>query len=200
VLSVIDPATGAVDRRIEVGACAADLLVEPGVAWVAAFEGGGVDRVDLTTGQIERLPSGGARPLRLARLGAHVYALDADSLRVRELDTGAEWSLPVTGKNAPFLAESADALIPWAGRLVVTAHAVDRFRVLSLDPATGEVAILHERQALFGQVGFDSGNSAFRMCGQYGDAVFTLTPWDVDAAGRLWIADFLSGRVLSIAE
>ncbi|UCE17685.1 MAG: hypothetical protein JSV84_12480 [Gemmatimonadota bacterium] len=52
----------------------------------------------------------------------------------------------------------------------------------------------------YGDTIFDSGNVSFYVRGQYGDAVFFITQGQVDSEGRLWITDFLSGKLFLIEE
>jgi hypothetical protein len=41
---------------------------------------------------------------------------------------------------------------------------------------------------------------SFYVPGQFGDALFSITRAQTDGSGRLWISDFLSGRVFVISE
>jgi hypothetical protein len=72
--------------------------------------------------------------------------------------------------------------------------------VLRFEPAEGIFESLHTDAYPYGETRFDTHNAAFYMGGQFGDAVFTLTRGVVDGRGRLWVADFLSGRVYRIVE
>jgi hypothetical protein len=190
VLHVVDPEMGVSERRVEIGQCPADLLVEGGRAFVANFLSNDVSVVDLATGELGSHPAG-RQPLFLTAIGGRVFVVDHGEPRVREIGgRGAVFSLPTTGR--------ADGVTTWKGRLIVSVHGADRFEVLALDPTNGAVERLVERRHPYGPTGFDTGNAAFYLCGQFGDAVRTLSPSLVDGEDRLWVADFLGGRVYAL--
>ena len=60
--------------------------------------------------------------------------------------------------------------------------------------------LLHREDYPFGDTGMDTGNVSFYVRGQFGDALFDLSRSIVDMEGRLWISDFLSGRILIISN
>ena len=54
---------------------------------------------------------------------------------------------------------------------------------------------LHLFEYPYGETDFDSRNTAFYMPGQFGDALFEITRIQADYAGRIWVSDFLSGKL-----
>ena len=63
------------------------------------------------------------------------------------------------------------------------------------DPDDGQVDTLLQVKHAYGEVSFDQGNAAFGLRGQWGDALFRLTQMELDGAGRLWITDYLGGKL-----
>jgi hypothetical protein len=72
--------------------------------------------------------------------------------------------------------------------------------VALFDPAAGTYTELQRLEYPFGETRFDSANVSFYLRGQFGDAVFDLCRSVTDRQGRLWISDFLSGRVFILEE
>jgi len=190
VLQVIDAEDGTVVKRLELGANATDLLFDDGSIYVACFGAGTVEVVDKATWSVDVQPAG-RTPLKLCRHDGRVYVIDhiGNSLRVVG---GEPVPLPPVGRP--------DALFAWNDQLVVVTHATHEMVVLSYDPTTAAFDVLHRLSYPFGSTRFDTDNSAFYMTGQYGDAVFDLTVGRVARDGSLWLADFLSGRVLRLTR
>jgi DNA-binding beta-propeller fold protein YncE len=191
VLVDLDPVKSSVEHKTQVGSCPTALVADEKHAYVAGFKANAVSVVDRTTGGAESVPAG-QEPLALVRLGGHVFAADHRGGAIWQVDgTPKSFSVPVNGL--------VDGLLAWRNRLVVTAHGPDVFEVVALDPATGATELLLKSQGHpYGDTAFDTGNSAFYLCGQFGDAVYTLSPNVIDSDGRLWIGDFLSGRVYGL--
>jgi hypothetical protein len=78
---------------------------------------------------------------------------------------------------------------------VVTAHGPNTLTFARFDPRRGIFSRLHRIEYPYGETGFDSANVSFYVRGQFGDAVFDLCRAVTDTAGRLWVTDFLSGKV-----
>ena len=83
---------------------------------------------------------------------------------------------------------------------MITSHGSDRLHITSFDPGSGNFEVLHTFEYPYGDARFDSGNVSFYLRGQFGDALFSITRGKTDKAGRLWISDFLSGRVFILSE
>ena len=190
VLQVIDRADGSLVQRVELGANATDLLFDEEKIHVACFSAGTVEVIDKGTWTVETLQAGQS-PLKLCRLGDHVYAIDHLGNALHEVG-GEAVPLPPVGHP--------DALFAWGEQLVVIVHAPLEMVVLLYDPQTATFEVAHRLSYPFGDTRFDGNNSAFYMSGQYGDAVFDLTRGRIAQDDSLWLADFLSGKVLILSR
>jgi YVTN family beta-propeller protein len=192
VQQVIDVERREVVRRVEVGRNATDLTFDERKIYVANFDSDSVSVVD-RAGEAVATVSTGRAPLKLVRLGDRVFVLNHLGASLQEIGgDGGIYPLPLEG--------TADNVLPFGDKLVVTAHSDDELTVLRFDPAEGTFEKLHTNAYPYGETRFDTHNAAFYMSGQFGDAVFSLTRGIVDAQGRLWLADFLSGRVYLIED
>jgi len=190
ILQVIRAEDGALVQRLELGSNATDLLFDEHKIYVACFGAGAVDVIDKTTWAVESQPAGDS-PLKLGRLDGRVYVIDHLGNGLRALG-GDPVPLPPVGHP--------DALFAWDGQLAVVTHATHEMVVLLYDPQTQGFEIAHRLSYPFGNTRFDTNNSAFYMSGQFGDAVFDLTRGRVAQDGSLWLADFLSGKVLILSR
>ena len=125
-----------------------------------------------------------------ARDGERVLVLHHGERSLGVLDAeGAFTRIPVPGEGRlDNLALAGDAAI-------VTGHSRIALEILSVRPADGTATVLHSFIYPYGETDFDSRNTAFYMPGQFGDALFEITRIRPDDVGRIWISDFLSGRL-----
>ena len=189
VLQVIEPGSGKVLQRVEVGKTATDLAFDSKKIYVTNFDSGSlsvIDKSDFSVSEVEA----GEQPLKLCACGSKVYAIDHAGNRLIEVG-GTSHELP--NKGWP------NNIFEWNGRLVITSHSSDRLQITSFDPGSGNFELLHSFDYPYGDTRFDSGNVSFYLRGQFGDALFSITRGKTDASGRLWISDFLSGRVFILS-
>jgi DNA-binding beta-propeller fold protein YncE len=188
ILHVIDPAARKGVSRIAVGTGPSDLVFDDENIYVANFESKSVSVVD-KTGFAERKIVSGNGPLKLCRLGDKVYVINhADNTLQEVREGGATWPIPYEGLP--------DNLFAWGDRLVVTSHSARALSVAQFDPATAKFTLLHSEKYPYGDTRFDSRNVSFYLSGQFGDAVYSLTNGKTAADGRLWVTDFLSGKLM----
>ncbi|HEX7503080.1 MAG TPA: hypothetical protein VF451_06640, partial [Acidobacteriota bacterium] len=71
--------------------------------------------------------------------------------------------------------------------------------IISFDPRTKKFALLHREKYPFGETGFAGNNSSFFVRGQFGDCLYDLSKIRTDAQGRIWVSDFLSGKLFILS-
>ncbi len=188
ILHVIDPAARKGVGRIAVGSGPSDLVFDDANIYVANFESGSVSVVDKAALTERRIPAG-AGPLKLCRLGGTVYVINHAGNTLQEVrENGRTYRIPFEGLP--------DNLFVWGDRLVITSHSERALGVSQFDPAERKFTMLHTERYPFGDTRFDSRNVSFYLNAQFGDAIYSITKGITAADGRLWIADFLSGRLL----
>jgi len=110
-------------------------------------------------------------------------------------------SLSVLGKKNGQILLPADALpnnflVDSARNLVyVTAHNSGEFRVYQIEPVDKKVTTVFKKRFPYGDVSFDQSTTAFSVRGQWADAIFKITALELDKNDRLWITDFLAGKL-----
>ncbi len=209
VLQVIDPAAPKpeavegeetpegyspyVEHRLELGITAASLVHDQDRIYVANFDS---DTVSVIAKEgFTRLPDlpAGDGPLKLALCDGRTWVLNHLGRSLQEVkQDGRSWAWPFEG--------TPDGLFAWNEKLVITAHGEKAMSVALFDPADGTYTELQRLEYPFGETRFDSANVSFYLRGQFGDAVFDLCRSVTGRQGRLWISDFLSGRVFILEE
>lgn len=81
------------------------------------------------------------------------------------------------------------------GYLYISAHNASRFVLYRYNPSDRQFKSVIENDYPYGEVSFDQSNTAFANPAQWGDAVYRLNEFASDAQGRLWVTDYLSGKL-----
>ncbi len=187
ILQVIDPDSSRVVRKVELGLTATDLVFDSEKIYVSNFGSGSISVIDKMDFSVEDIEAGKS-PLKLCLCDGNVYAIDHLGNSLWEAGrNGKNWNLPFKGLP--------DNIFEWNDKLVITSHDRKSLFIVQFDPASRRYELLHREDYPFGDTGVDSGNVSFYMRGQFGDAVLSITKGRVDSEGRLWITDFLSGKL-----
>jgi hypothetical protein len=192
VLHVVDPAAKRDLRRIPVGRTATDLAFDERAIYVSNFDSRSVSVIDKESFAVSEVPTE-AGPLKLCELGGQVWVVDHLARCLQRVTAGSK-PFRIPGEGLP------DNLFPWKGALIVTAHSQKALEIFRFDPSSERFTLLHRLEYPYGDTRFDAANAAFYVRGQFGDAVFSLTNGRTAADERLWITDFLSGKLFIIAE
>ncbi len=190
MLQVIDISTGEVLASVPVGLTATDLLFDDESIYISNFDSKNVsivDKRDFTT----RESGTGSGPLRLCRWKDRIFVINHMDRSVQEIG-GKTYELPQKG--------TPDNIFKWGDELVITAHTQANLFIIGFDPEKGRFELLHSEAYPYGDVSYDTNNVSFYVRGQFGDALFDVTRGKTDSAGRLWITDFLSGKLLILSR
>ena len=190
ILQIIEPDSMKTLQRIELGLSAADLAFDDTSIYVANFSSNTVTVIDKQNFALTTIETGRG-PLKLVRCGGDTYVINHldNTLQVAG-KTGKTYKLPDEGYP--------DNLFVWNKELIVTSHSPEALFITRFDPETNKFSRLHKEDYPFGETRFDSGNVSFYVNGQFGDAVFCLNQGRVDTTGRLWVTDFLAGKLFII--
>ncbi|MFH1756150.1 MAG: hypothetical protein ABIA59_10675 [Candidatus Latescibacterota bacterium] len=192
ILQVVAPDSQRVVARVLLGLTATDLVFDDTNLYITNFESGTVSVIDKNSFTIETVPTG-AGPLKLCRAGDGVWVINHLANTLQEVTgSGRSFALPTEGLP--------DNLFAWNARIVLTSHSSDALAITLFDPAGGGFTLLHEENYPYGDTRFDSRNVSFYVNGQFGDAVFALNRAATDAAQRLCITDFLSGKLFVLDD
>lgn len=187
LLQVVDIAADSVIQRVPLGLTASGICDAGGKLYVSNFDSHSVSVVDKTTWTAETLPTG-RQPLTLQASGGGVFVICHGDRTVERI-TGERWTKKIPNGGTPA------GLFTWNETLIIASYGDKTLHITELDPARSKFMPLHESSFPYADTRFDTGNVSFYVRGQYGDAVFSLARAATDGEGRLWMTDFLSGRV-----
>ena len=211
VLLAVDARAGKVLKRLEVGATPTALAFDRDNIYVLGFDADALavirkddfSRRDLRCGR---------QPLKLALAGNVPYAINHGDNTLSELGAdplkgtgtaiqphrGADvaiqprtWRIPVPGRP--------DQIAYVEGSLLITSHSADELFIFTFDPLAKKFALLHREKYPYGETSFAGNNSSFFVRGQFGDSLYDLCRVRSDSRKRIWISDFLSGKVFILS-
>jgi DNA-binding beta-propeller fold protein YncE len=190
---VLDAGTGKTLHRLDTGPTPADCAFDDARIYIADF-GNRVLRVIEKDGfGCQEVPVG-EQPLRLAIHGDWLLVLNhaGRSLGLIDRRTLAVTEVPVPGDGRP------DNIADAGGTLFMTAHGPAAMDILTFHTADRSFQRVHRIEYPFGDARFDSRNVAFFLDGRFGDAIFEISRIRPDPTGRVWISDFLSGKLFIV--
>ena len=192
-LQIIDVADRKQIKKIGVGPLPTDLYFDEKNIYVTNFKMNSVTKVAKEGGNVRVFPTG-ARPLKLAGLGKSVYCISHKDGMLEKIDKdGKEWKIPIDDAKP-------DNIYSDGKKLWITLHAKDALFIELFDPATEKFEMILRFAYPFGQTGFDHTNNSFYLSGQYADCIYELNRIKQDKKERLWVSDFLSGRLFIIEK
>ncbi|MEW6365658.1 MAG: hypothetical protein AB1714_13600 [Acidobacteriota bacterium] len=190
VLQLFDIESRKVVGRLLTGLTPADIVFDERSIYVANFDSNSVTVVDKAGEARQELPVGRG-PLKLAICEGIPFVINHLDNTLQEVRPGSK------PRQIPF-AGLPDDLAACGKRLVLTSHSTTELAIMQYDPASGRFELLHRERYPFGETRFDTGNTAFYQRGQFGDAIFEITRIREDAKNRLWVTDFLAGKLFII--
>lgn len=192
ILQVIEPDSQQVLQRLGLGLTGTDLIFDDKRLYVANFESNTVSIIEKGKYSIREIRTGDG-PLKLCHSGDRIYVINHLDNTLQEVrEQGKTYQIPY--------ADRPNNLFLWRDGIVITSHSSDALHISLFDPASESFTLIHKEEYPYGNTRFDSGNVSFYVNGQFGDAIFFITQGKVDKEGRLWITDFLSGKVFIFDE
>lgn len=190
ILQIIQPDSQRVLKKMTLGLTATDLVFDDTEIFISNFESNSVSIIDKVSFRHQEFVTA-AGPLKLAKVASRIYVITHLGNSLQEIKAGGK-AYPIPFKGFP------DNIFVWRERLVIASHNHQELALILFDPMAGTFSMLHQEKYPYGDTRFDSRNASFYANGQFGDAIFAITQGKVDGSGRLWITDFLSGKLFII--
>jgi YVTN family beta-propeller protein len=192
ILQAIDPDSQKVVAKVKLGVTSSDLVFDDENIYVANFESNSISIIDKSNFTTKEVPSAEG-PLKLCRCRGRVFVLNHLGNSIQAVkENGKTFELPYEGMP--------DNLFVWNGKIAITSHSKKALFIVLFDPTDVSFALLHEESYPYGDTRFDTGNVSFYVNGQFGDAVFSITQAKTDKDDRLWVTDFLSGKIFILED
>lgn len=190
VVQIVDAKTGKVLKRLEIGATPTALAVDKENIYALSFS---ADRLTVIrkTDFASRDVACGRNPLKLVLAGGLPYVINHGDNTLSELGPKQRvYRIPFPGKP--------DQLVARESSLLITSHSAEELLIMAFDLKTKKFSLLHREKYPFGETTFAGNNSSFFVRGQFGDCLYDLCKIKTDAGGRIWVSDFLSGKLFII--
>ena len=186
-LQIIDLKTRSLIKDIETGLNPADLFFDSTSIYISDFDSNSLIQIDKQNFTAEFLKTG-RQPFKITGIDGSIYCINHGSKTLQRMGGNqAEWPIPLPGRP--------DNLVTIQGKLIITVHSINELNILSFDPANEKFDTLHTFKYPYGETGFDTNDNSFYLSGQFGDGIYELNQIRSDNSDRLWITDFLSGRL-----
>jgi len=191
-LQIIPVERGTVHQEIEVGLNPTDLIWDDQAIYVSNFDSHTLTRISQSDGEQSEIKTG-RQPLKLARLDDTIFILNHGDGTLQRWDGQSRYyPIPVPGQP--------DNMVVSGNQLIITSHSARKFHVLLFDQANETFRTLMEYDYPYGETSFAGNNSAFYLSGQFGDVLYEISKIRSDNKGRLWISDFLSGKLFILSD
>lgn len=194
ILQIFDPGSKKLRLSYPTGQTPTDLEFDEQTIYIANFDSDTVTAVDKKDFSVQKFKTG-QKPFKLALLDNALYCINHNGKSLQVFKKGSEsktYPLPHDGKPGNLFAAK--------DRLIITSHSEDALYIDGFDPVTNTFETIHKTDYPYGETTVDTNNSAFYLRGQFGDGIFELNRIRQDKKGRLWVTDYLSGRLFIISK
>lgn len=189
-LQIIDLKTKKLIIEMEINLNPVDLYFNDDYIFVSNFDSNTLIRIDKNSFQLEELKTD-KQPFKLTGIDSTIFLINHKSSTLQQFGKiNQSWRIPVEG--------SPDNLFAQAGKLIITTHSPKELHIIEFNPVSEKFTTLHTHKYPYGETGLGTNNNSFYLSGQFGDGIYELNQIKTDNQGRLWITDFLSGRLFII--
>ena len=171
-----------------------DLISDENFIYIANFDSNTITIVNKDDFSVQKIKIG-QKPFKLARLNNTLYCINHNDNSLQAIEAEKEiktYSLPYPGNPGNLFSTGKN--------LIITSHTTDALHILSFSPDKESFQLVHKEVYPYGETTVDTNNSAFYLRGQFADGIFEINQIKQDKKGRLWITDYLSGKLFIISQ
>jgi len=193
ILQIFDPESKKILLKYPSGLTPTDLVFDEDFIYIANFDSNTITTVKKDDFSVQKFKTG-EKPFKLAPLKNTLYVINHNDNSLQAIEAGKEiktYSLPYPGNPGNLFSTGKN--------LIITSHTPDALHILSFNPDNESFQLLHKEFYPYGETTVDTNNSAFYLRGQFADGIFEINQIKQDKKGRLWITDYLSGKVFIIS-
>jgi DNA-binding beta-propeller fold protein YncE len=190
ILQIFDPETRKVLLKYPTGLTPTDLVFDNNTLYISNFDSDTIAAINKDDFSVQKLKTG-RKPFKLALLNNTLYCINHNDNTLQSFGKEANiYPLPYPAKPSN--------LFSTGSQLIITAHTEDALHILSFCPREKSFKPVHKEVYPYGETTVDTNNSAFYLRGQFADGIFEINQIKQDKKGRLWITDYLSGKLFII--
>ncbi len=192
VLQIVSIDSQKVIHRFEVGKDPTDVVFDDKNIYVANFDSNSVSVINKNSFEINSIQVG-IEPLFMKKINGKIFVILHGENKLVEIgEKVKKYKLPRKG--------NPDNLFIWANQLIISSHTATKFYLISFNPKKKKFRKIFENQYFYGNTRFDTQNVSFYVNGQFGDVVYNITNARIDQHGRLWVTDFLAGKLFILSR
>jgi DNA-binding beta-propeller fold protein YncE len=187
ILQIFDPETKKTLLKYPTGLTPTDLVFDDTTIYIANFDSDTIAAIGKENYSVQMMKTG-AKPFKLALLNDTLFCINhnGNSLQAFGANAGT-YPLPFKGKPSN--------LFSTGKKLIITGHTTDAFYVFAFCPTKKVITQVHKEIYPYGETTVDTNNSAFYVRAQFADGIFEVNQIKQDKKGRVWITDYLSGKL-----
>ncbi len=190
IIQIYDLTTKKILFKSPVGLTPADLVFDETTIYIANFDDNNITLIDKNNFSIKNMATD-AKPFKLTQLNGTLYCLNHNGNTLQAFVNGTNTGTwPVPGQPANLFATDT--------RLFMTSHTPDALTILVFEPDKKTMTTIHKESYPYGETTLDTDNTSFFMRGQLADGIFQANQLARDKEGRIWITDYLAGKVFII--
>lgn len=178
--------------KYPVGMTPTDLVFNEKKIYISNFDSDTVAVVDKVDFSVQKIRTG-KKPFKLGLLNDNLYILNHqdNSLQVLGPDPTV-FAIPFKGKP--------DNLFCKDREIIIASHNPKEFDVINFSPQKKNFSLIFSEDYPYGETSVNTNNTAFYVRGQFGDALFEINQIKMDKKGRIWITDYLSGKLFIVEK
>jgi hypothetical protein len=193
ILQIFDLESHKILLKYPTGLTPTDLVFDDNFIYIANFDSNTITTVKKDDFSVQKIKPG-EKPFKLALLNNTLYCINHNDNSVQAIEDEKEiktYTLPYPGKPGNLFSTGKN--------LIITGHTTGALHILSFCPDKKSFQLVHKEVYPYGETTVDTNNSAFYLRGQFADGIFAINQITQDKKGRLWITDYLAGKLFIIA-
>ena len=190
LLQILDLQTKKILLTYPTGLTPTDLVCDDSFIYIANFDSDTIAAIHKDDFSVQKIKTD-KKPFKLALLDNTLFCINHNGNTLQSFgENRATYPLPFNGKPSN--------LFSTGKKLIITGHTEDAFYVFAFCPEKKEFTEIHKEPYPYGETTVDTNNSAFYVRGQFADGIFEINRIKQDKKGRIWITDYLSGKLFVI--
>jgi DNA-binding beta-propeller fold protein YncE len=192
ILQIFDLESKKVLLKYPTGFTPTDLVFNLHSISIANFDSNTIAVVNKDDFSVQKIKTG-KKPFKLAQLNNTLYCINHNDNSLQAIKDQEEiktYPLPYPGNPGNLFSTGKN--------LIITSHTTEALHILSFHPDKKSFQLIHKEVYPYGETTVDTNNSAFYLRGQFADGIFEINQIKQDKKGRLWITDYLSGKLFII--
>ncbi|UCH93822.1 MAG: hypothetical protein JSV88_26630 [Candidatus Aminicenantes bacterium] len=192
ILQIFDLKLQKILLKYPTGQTPTDLVFDDNFIYVANFDSNTITVVNKDDFSVQKIKTG-QKPFKLVLLNNVPYCINHNDNSLQMFgNQPITYPLPYPGKPGNLFSTGKN--------LIITSNTPKTLHILSFCPDKKSFQLVHREVYPYGETTVDTNNSAFYLRGQFADGIFTFNQIKQDKKGRLWITDYLAGKLFIISS